>query len=79
MLFRSRLAPIFAGERTLMYVCGIAGMELGILQSLATMLTPDQLSQYLKVDPAAGENKAWDRKMINKLLTPTKRVMLEVY
>ena len=76
---RERLASIFASERTLMYVCGIAGMELGILQSLATMLTPDQLSQYLKVDPAAGESKAWDRKMINKLLTPTKRVMLEVY
>jgi ferredoxin--NADP+ reductase len=76
---RDRLAAQLASERCLIYVCGIAGMELGIFQSLAAMLTPEQLAQYLTVKPEAGEPKAWDRKMISKTLVPTKRVMLEVY
>ena len=76
---RERLAAQLVSERCLIYVCGIAGMELGIFQSLAAMLTPEQLAQYLTVKPEAGEPKAWDRKMISKTLVPTKRVMLEVY
>ena len=76
---RERLSGQLTSARNLVYVCGIAGMELGIFQSLAAMLTPEQLAQYLKVSPQAGAPGAWDRKMIPKLLEPTKRVMLEVY
>lgn len=76
---RDELAPMLASERTLIYVCGIAGMELGIMQTLAGMLPPEQREQYLRVDPEAGEAGAWDRKMLNKTLHPTRRVFLEVY
>lgn len=77
---RDRLADALACERTLIYVCGIAGMELGIMQALAAMLPPDRLSQYLRIAPEApSDGAAWDRSMINRTITPTRRMMLEVY
>ncbi|MDX2018231.1 MAG: hypothetical protein SFY95_11430, partial [Planctomycetota bacterium] len=45
--------PMLASERTLIYVCGIAGMELGIFQQLARALPADVLSQYLTLEGAA--------------------------
>jgi ferredoxin--NADP+ reductase len=74
------LLPMLASERTLIYICGIAGMELGILQTLARMLPSDQLAQYLSVDPKIGSDiDSWERKMIPRTVKPTKRVFLEVY
>jgi len=74
------LAPLLASQRTLIYICGMAGMELGVFQTLARMLPPDQLRQYL--DPApeiADDIDHWERRMIPKKLKKTKRVFLEVY
>ncbi len=72
--------PMLASERTLIYVCGIAGMELGIFQQLARALPADVLSQYLTLEGAARESvDAWDRKMIPREIKPTRRVFLEVY
>jgi ferredoxin--NADP+ reductase len=72
--------PALASERTLIYVCGIAGMELGIFQQLARTLAPDALRQYLALEGAARENvDAWERKMIPREIKPTRRVFLEVY
>lgn len=77
---RELLGSMLASERTLIYVCGLAGMELGIYQRLAKMLTPSALEQYLQVDPAvAGAVESWDKKMINKQIKATRRVFLEVY
>lgn len=74
------LAPMLASERTLIYICGLAGMELGVFQTLAKMLPPDQLAQYLSVpDELAGDVDNWERSMIPKQLKKTKRVFLEVY
>jgi len=74
------LGPMLESQRTLIYVCGLAGMELGIFQTLARLLTPEQLQQYLLVDPAiAGEIDHWERQMIPKKLKKTKRAFLEVY
>lgn len=71
---------MFASDRTLIYVCGIAGMELGVFQTLAKLLPPDQLAQYLEIDPEiAGDINSWERKMIPKKIKKTKRVFLEVY
>ena len=78
---RDELAPMLSapGERGLVYVCGIAGMELGVLQGLAQALKPDALEPYVRVDPAAGDPGGWQRTMIHKLVTPTRRVFVEVY
>ncbi len=76
----ARLADQLASERTLFYICGIAGMELGIMQALASLLPPDRLAQYLRLTPDAPADAAsWERKMINKAIVPTRRMMLEVY
>lgn len=74
------LADTLNDTKTLIYICGIAGMELGIFKTLARMLSPESLAQYLKIDPSIGNDPAgWDRKMIPRKLKPTKRVFLEVY
>lgn len=68
------------GEKNLIYVCGVAGMELGIFQQLAKSLTGDSLEQYLQADrEALADIDNWDRRMIHKQVKPTRRVMLEVY
>jgi ferredoxin--NADP+ reductase len=72
--------PLLESERTLVYVCGLAGMELGILQRLATMLPDHALEQYLQVDaPLLNEISQWQRTMLHKQVRPTRRVFLEVY
>ena len=73
------LIELLSGERTLVYVCGIAGMELGVFKALHRELDPAALASYLRVDDEAGEPDAWTRRMIRRQLRPTKRVFLEVY
>lgn len=69
-----------ASERTLVYICGIAGMELGIFQALTNELGGEAREQYLGVDAdAAGSVVSWDRRMIHKQVRPTRRVFMEVY
>lgn len=66
--------------RTLLYICGLAGMELGIFQTLARILPAELLALYLEIDQSvAADPAAWDRKMISRQIKPTKRVFLEVY
>ncbi len=74
------LEPLLASERTLIYICGLAGMELGVFQSLAKMLTPQHLAQYVSVPEGYEEYpEKWERAMIPKTIKKTKRVFLEVY
>ncbi len=74
------LAPLLRSERTLVYVCGIAGMELGVFRQLASMLRGPELDQYLKIDETVAANPAaWERRMIPRQIKPTKRMHLEVY
>lgn len=74
------IAELLQGPRTLLYVCGVAGMELGILQALPSVLTPAAVGQYLRTDPEVSADPAsWTRRMIHKQVRPTRRVFLEVY
>ena len=75
-----RLSGLLASERTLIYICGLGGMELGVFQKLAELLPPDQLAQYLWIDPEIADDiDNWERRMIPKKIKKTKRVFLEVY
>jgi ferredoxin--NADP+ reductase len=77
---RDAILPVVESERGLVYICGVAGMELGVFQRLATELKGSVREQYLAVDSAAMENvTGWTRKMIHKQVNPTRRVFLEVY
>lgn len=73
------LKDMLRNPRTLVYVCGIAGMELGVLRALATGLPGESASRYVSVDASAGHPGAWTRAMVHKLVRPTRRVFLEVY
>lgn len=76
---RDLIAGMLASERTLLYVCGVAGMELGVVRRLAEVLPRDVLSQYVRPEPAAGEPASWTRRMLHREVKLTRRVMLEVY
>ena len=77
---RDQMMAMLSSERTLIYVCGIAGMELGIFQKMAAILPQHALEQYLKVEPTAmGDIRSWTRKNLHREVKPTRRVFLEVY
>ncbi|MCE2966578.1 MAG: hypothetical protein ACK55O_16195 [Phycisphaerales bacterium] len=73
------LMPMLAGPRTLVYICGIAGMELGILAQIATQLSGAEREQYLRTDPPAADVKTWDRSMLHKSIHLSRRIFMEVY
>lgn len=74
------VASVLASTRGLIYICGIAGMELGIFQALSQSLAPEVRRFYLDLDPhAQADVPGWTRKMIQKQIRPTRRVFLEVY
>lgn len=77
---RDEILPQLASERNLIYICGLAGMELGIFQQIAMGLQGSQLEQYLQCDaPALQDIRSWNRQMIHKEVRPTKRILMEVY
>ncbi len=77
---RDELLPQFASERNLVYICGLAGMELGIFQQLALAMQGEKLGQYIDADPEAMRDiRGWDRRMLHKQVRPTRRVLMEVY
>lgn len=73
------LLPILQDSRTLVYLCGIAGMELGILRALWKEMPAESRGQYLTVDESASDPERWERRMIHKEVRPTRRVFMEVY
>lgn len=77
---RDLLTSILASRRGLLYICGLAGMELGIFQQLARVLPAPDLEQYLRVDAEALSTiDSWERRMIHKQVRPTRRIFTEVY
>ncbi|MBZ0171299.1 MAG: hypothetical protein K8E66_02870, partial [Phycisphaerales bacterium] len=69
-----------ASDRTLIYVCGLAGMEIGIFKGLYSALGREGADGYVRVDDeVADDPSSWNKKMINRQIRPTRRVFLEVY
>jgi len=77
---RDALLPLLCSPRTLIYICGLAGMELGVFQELVRQLPPEALGGYLTLAPGAIDSVSeWQRSMINKEVRLTRRVFMEVY
>lgn len=77
---RDELAPLLRQSNTLIYICGLAGMEVGIYKQLASLLTGSSLEQYLKVDGhALASISMWDKKTLATSVKKTERVFTEVY
>jgi ferredoxin--NADP+ reductase len=74
------LQPLLASPRTLVYVCGILGMELSLLQQMAQVLPADVRDQYLSADAEVLRDiPAWTHKMLHRQVKHTRRFLLEVY
>lgn len=71
------LDPLLCKDNTLMYICGLKGMESGIYRALGEK----GLSQYLDVrEPAAGKKPSeWDEKDLKRYVKPSARTFVEVY
>ncbi len=70
--------PLLESTRTLIYACGLAGMQVGIFQALAAAGLG---SAYLTVhdEISAIAPTEWTTEQIKRRVRPTHRCMLEVY
>jgi ferredoxin--NADP+ reductase len=78
-----RMEELFGGlldrERTLIHVCGLAGMQIGLFRVLAAH---GLASGYLNVrdESLAGiDPRGWTDEQVRQGIRPTRRCMLEVY
>lgn len=71
-------ASFLRSDRTLIYVCGLAGMQFGLYQTLAGHNVHEG---FLRIDDslAGMDPLTWDFESTKRKLKPTKRMMLEVY
>lgn len=71
------LDPILEKDNTLLYICGLKGMESGIYRTLAQK----GLNAYLDIrEPVLDKNPAeWDEEEIKRHVKPADRTFVEVY
>ena len=70
--------PVLSDEGTLIYICGLAGMQLGMYRLLGRhRLTAGYLN--IKDDLQEVPVEDWDESRIKRSIRPTSRCMLEVY
>lgn len=71
------LSPILVKENTLIYLCGMKGMENGIYHNLAKQGFLDYL--ILKGDLAQRDPESWEWEEVKKMIKPSVRTFEEVY
>ena len=71
------MMPILEKENTLIYVCGLKGMETGIFQILGQLGLYDYIE--LKEELQDTDPLTWTRDQVSKLVKPGNRMFLEVY
>ncbi|PWN06699.1 hypothetical protein [Rhodohalobacter mucosus] len=71
------MMPILEKDNTLIYVCGLKGMETGIFQILGQLGLYDYL--VLKDELKDTDPLDWSRDQVSKLVKPGNRMFLEVY
>jgi len=73
----SHFGDLLASPRTLIYVCGLAGMQIGLFQLLAV----HGFRGFIDVqDELAGvDPRRWTEEQIKRRVRQTRRCMLEVY
>ena len=70
---------VLAGPRTLIYVCGLAGMQIGLFRLLARHGFADAYLVIRDEETAAMPPDDWDRDRIKRYVRSGDRCMLEVY
>lgn len=71
------LNPILQKENTLIYICGLKGMEAGIYRALGKK----GLTRYLDIRKQAGdkEPEEWDERDLKRYVKPSSHTFVEVY
>jgi ferredoxin--NADP+ reductase len=71
------LDPILEKENTLIYICGLKGMEAGIYRALGNK----GFHQYLDIRKQAADKSpdAWDEEDLKRYVKPSSRTFVEVY
>jgi ferredoxin--NADP+ reductase len=71
------LDPLLAKDNTLMYICGLKGMEEGIYRALGEK----DLTDYLDIRKQAvnKEPSEWNEKDLKRYIKPSARTFVEVY
>ena len=74
----AEFAPMLRNPRTLIYICGLEGMQIGLYTMLATQGLAEP---YLNVKPelASVDASEWTAQQIKRYVRPTHRCLVEVY
>lgn len=74
---KDQLGSILSAPNTLIYVCGIKGMELGIYRQLAL----EGYTEYMRIDEEIAQKPAteWSYDDLKKKVRSSSRLFLEVY
>ncbi len=74
---KTLIDPVLEQDNTLLYICGLKGMESGIYRALAQK----GLSEYLDIRKEAREKKPeeWDENDLRRRVKPGDRTFVEVY
>lgn len=76
----SHFRGLLGGERALVYVCGVLGMESGVLRGMVDLLGPEGVRGYLGAPTEVLlDDATWRGGGVARAVRPTGRVMLEVY
>ena len=71
-------APLLSSDRTLVYLCGLAGMQIGLFKAMASA---GVAGGYLNVheEISAADPSQWTDEQVKRRIRPTHRCMMEVY
>jgi len=71
--------PLLASDRTLIYVCGLAGMQVGLFRVLAAHGLAEPYLAFRDETMRERDPREWSHEDVRRGIRPTKRCMLEVY
>ena len=74
----SCFGPLLQSPRSLVYMCGLIGMQIGLFRVFARHGVGDQYIA-LKPEMAGIDPKDWTDEKIKRFIRPTRRCMVEVY
>lgn len=75
-LQRAGLSPVLEAPNTLLYLCGLAGMQFGVYRRLAAL---GLLDSYAALGPLPGSPDTWSDDRLKQTVKPTERCRVEVY
>ncbi|MEE2827959.1 MAG: hypothetical protein VX498_02120, partial [Myxococcota bacterium] len=70
--------PVLENPRTLIYVCGLEGMQIGLYRMLGRHGLIDQYIQVPEEFDGIAPDE-WPKDRMKRRCRPTKRAMIEVY